>query len=223
MDLLDRLKLDHPVAQAGMGNMAPAELAAAVARAGGMGTIGMCAPSVLPVAIDRVRQEAPGRAVVVNLLMPFARVGHIDACIGHGADAVVLAFGGDVELVGRLRTAGIMVLVLVGTEEQAHIARNVWGVDGLIAQGNDAGGHLRGRIAAQALLPAALGIAKERPVLLAGGVADAIDTRAALDAGGTERIIAAHASFRPRVRASWTGLIGTHASGLTGTSPDLPV
>jgi NAD(P)H-dependent flavin oxidoreductase YrpB (nitropropane dioxygenase family) len=47
VDLLDRLKVDHPVAQAGMGNMATSELAAAVTGAGGLGTIGMCAPSKL--------------------------------------------------------------------------------------------------------------------------------------------------------------------------------
>ena len=45
MDLLDRWKVDCPIAQAGMGNMAPPSLAAAVARAGGLGTIGMCAPA----------------------------------------------------------------------------------------------------------------------------------------------------------------------------------
>lgn len=209
MDLRDRLKVDHPVAQAGMGNMAPAALAAAVARAGGLGTIGMCAPSALPTAIDRVRQEAPGRAVAVNLLMPFARPAHVDACIKHRADVVVLAFGGDAELVGRLRAARSMIFILVGTEEQARIALDVWGADGVIAQGNEAGGHLQGRTLAPAFLPTALAVAKGRPVLLAGGIADATDTRAALAAGaagvvaGTRFLLthesAAHPGYQQRI------------------------
>ncbi|MEZ0053682.1 nitronate monooxygenase [Mycobacterium sp. MAA66] len=209
MDLLDRLKIDHRVAQAGMGNMAPAALAAAVARAGGLGTIGMCGPSMLPAAIDRVRQEAPGRAVAANLLMPFARAGHVDACIKHRVDVVVLAFGGDSALVQQLRDAKIMVFILVGTEEQTRTAFDLWGADGVIAQGNEAGGHLVGRGPARAFLPAALAIARGRPVLLAGGIADAADTRVALAAGaaavvaGTRFLLtdesAAHVEYQRRI------------------------
>ncbi len=55
MDILDLLRADRPVAQAGMSHMAPAALAAAVARAGGLGTIGLCGPEVLRAAVDRVR------------------------------------------------------------------------------------------------------------------------------------------------------------------------
>ena len=81
MDLIDRLRLDHPIVQAGMGNMSPATLAAAVARSGGLGTIGTCAPSILGAGIDQVRQEAPGRA---------QRCVNLEASQGS-AEAVVLA------------------------------------------------------------------------------------------------------------------------------------
>lgn len=73
MDVLDRLRLDVPVTLAGMPGIAGGRLAAAVARAGGLGTIGMLPPTDLRAAINRVREEAPGRAVSVNLLMRFAR------------------------------------------------------------------------------------------------------------------------------------------------------
>uniref|UniRef100_UPI0021F36542 nitronate monooxygenase n=2 Tax=Mycobacteriaceae TaxID=1762 RepID=UPI0021F36542 len=145
MDLLDRWKVDRPIAQAGMGNMAPPALAAAVARAGGLGTIGMCAPTKLKAAIDCVRQEAPGRSVAVNLLMPFANSDHIEVCIKYRVDVAVIAFGGDAVLVERLQAADIALFVLVGTESQARTALDEWGADGLFAQGEEAGGHLAGR------------------------------------------------------------------------------
>ncbi|MCV7298058.1 nitronate monooxygenase [Mycobacterium barrassiae] len=183
MDLLDRWKVDRPIAQAGMGNMAPPALAAAVARAGGLGTIGMCAPTKLKAAIDCVRQEAPGRSVAVNLLMPFANSDHIEVCIKYRVDVAVIAFGGDAVLVERLQAADIALFVLVGTESQARTALDEWGADGLFAQGEEAGGHLAGRTPARSFLPTALAVAGHRPVLLAGGIADSADTRAAMDAG----------------------------------------
>lgn len=209
MDLLDRLKVDIPVVQAGMGGMAPAGLAAAVARAGGLGTIGMRSPTQLRIAIDRVRQEAPGRAVAVNLLMPFASTAHIDACVTNHVDVAVVSFGGDAEVVQRLRDAAVTVFVLVGSESQARTALDDLGADGVYVQGQEAGGHLAGTSPASALLPRALAIAEDRPVFLAGGVATATDTRAALDAGaagvvaGTRFLLtdesAAHPAYQQRI------------------------
>ncbi|MGB8403544.1 MAG: nitronate monooxygenase [Mycobacterium sp.] len=184
MDLLDRLQIDHPIAQAGMSHMAPPALAVAVARAGGLGTLGTCAPARLSDGIDQLRQEAPGRAVAVNLLMPFIRPQHVEACIRQRVNVAVVAFGGDRELVARLRDCGAIVLVMVGTESQARTALEDWGADGLIAQGDESGGHLTGCQPALTFLPTALSVAgKDRPVLLAGGIADASDTNAALEAG----------------------------------------
>lgn len=183
MDLLDRLRMDVPVVQAGMGGgVAGPRLAGAVSAAGGLGTLGLLPPPVLAGAVGRVRDQAPGRAVAVNLLMPFVRRGHVEACLRARVDAVVLFFGGDARLVGRLRDAGVFVFVQVGTEAQARRALE-WGADGLIAQGRQAGGHLVGVEPALDFLPRALAAAQGRPVLVAGGIASAADTQAALAAG----------------------------------------
>jgi NAD(P)H-dependent flavin oxidoreductase YrpB (nitropropane dioxygenase family) len=93
-----------------------------------------------------------------------------------------VAFGGDRELVDELGAAGVFVLVMVGTQDQARRAIQ-WGADGLIAQGGEAGGHLSGTTDALRFLPRAIAIANGRPVLLAGGIATGADTRAALSAG----------------------------------------
>lgn len=184
MDLADRFKFDVPVVQAGMGGgLSGSALAGAVARAGALGTLGLAAPEMLRTAIGEVREIAPGRAVAVNLLMPYVHRAHVDVCVADRVDAVVLAFGHpDAELVGRLREAGVFVLRMVSTEDEARQAVG-WGVDGLIAQGREAGGHLVGTTPAREFLPKALAVAGGRPVWLAGGIASAADTRAALAAG----------------------------------------
>src|SRR5438270_2370686 len=182
---MERLRLDVPVGQAGMGGgLAGASLAAAVARAGGLGTIGITTPPQLRTSIDRVREEAPGRAVAVNLLMPFLGRHHVAVCVDARVDVVVLAFGAKRRLVEHLRGAGIFVFVMVGTPAQARAAI-AWGADGLIAQGREAGGHLVGTMPALDFLPHALAAARRRPVFLAGGIATGADTRAALDAGAS--------------------------------------
>ncbi len=183
MDIADRLRLDVPVGQAGMGGgLARAELAAAVARAGGLGTIGLETPRRLRDGIARVRAEAPGRAIAVNLLLPFLNRRHVEVCVETGVDVVVLAFGEKRGLIGHLRDAGVFVFVMVGTPEEARRAV-AGGADGLIAQGREAGGHLVGTAPALEFLPQALAAAGSRPVFVAGGIAERADTQAALTAG----------------------------------------
>ncbi|MGV0794952.1 NAD(P)H-dependent flavin oxidoreductase [Mycolicibacterium sp. XJ1819] len=212
MDLLDRLSLEVPVAQAGMGGgLAGPELATAVAAAGGLGTLGLASPAALHAAVNHMREGAPGRAVAVNLLMPFVRRSHIEACVDARIDVAVMAFGLDRSMIERLREGGVFVFVMVGSAQQAEKAI-AWGADGLIAQGSEAGGHLSGDTPAHTLLPLARDAASGRPVLLAGGIATAADTRAALTAGadgvvaGTRFLLThesrAHAEYRRRILAA---------------------
>lgn len=209
MDVLDRLRLDVPVLQAGMGGgVSGAELAGAVARAGALGTLGLAAPGTWTRDIVRVREEAPGRAVAVNLLMPFVRRRHVDACLAAGADVAVLFFGGDRALVARLREAGVLVVAQVGTPAEATEAVG-WGVDALIAQGSEAGGHLLGRRPALETLAEVVPVAGSRPVFVAGGIATGADTATALAAGaagvvaGTRFLLTtesrAHPAYQQRV------------------------
>lgn len=183
MDILDRLRLDVPVLQAGMGGgVSGARLASAVAAAGGLGTLGLAAPKTLQAGFAAIRDRAPDRSVAVNLLMPFVRRRHIDMCVRNRIDVAVLFYGGDAGIVRELRAVNVFVLAQVGTTTEATQAMG-WGVDGLIAQGIEAGGHLLGREPALEFLARALAIAGERPVFVAGGIATADDTRAAVAAG----------------------------------------
>jgi nitronate monooxygenase len=180
----DRLDLAHPVVQAGMGGgLAMAELAAAVSNAGGLGTVGILPDAqAFAAELRRARGLVPGRPLAANLLLPFARRDHFDACISAGVDAVVLFCGSAPEGVARLKRAGILVLAQVGTAAQAREAL-ADGVDGLVAQGVEAGGHLLGVEPTREFLLRALDVADGRPVLAAGGVASRASAADLLAAG----------------------------------------
>jgi len=193
------------------GGLAGPELAGAVAAAGGLGTLGLLPPAEMRDAIRQAREAAPDRSVAVNLLMPFVRSSHVHACVESGIDVAVIAFGMDRVLLNWLSEHGVFVFVMVGTEEQARRAFEC-GADGLIAQGREAGGHIAGDSPALTFLPQALKVARDRPVLLAGGIASADDTRAAMAAGaagvvaGTRFLLTeearAHPEYQRRILAA---------------------
>ena len=196
--LLERVGVRLPVVQAGMGGgIAGSGLAAAVSDAGGLGTVGMHPPLVLAGLIAAVR-ERTSAPVAVNLLLPFASGRHFAAA--EAADVVVTFWGRP-----RRRTSGVWIHQC-GSVEEALRARSA-GADGVIAQGVEAGGHVRGTEPALRLLErarAALG--PQYPVLLAGGIADAGDVRTALQAGaeaavlGTRFVLAEESGATPAYR-----------------------
>jgi NAD(P)H-dependent flavin oxidoreductase YrpB (nitropropane dioxygenase family) len=181
--LLERLGVERPVVQAGMGGgLSGSELAAAVSGAGGLGTIGFTAAEVIARSVAEARERTGlGKVVAVNLLLPFARRAHWEAA--SLADVVVTFWGKP-----RRRTSRVW-LHQCGSVEEALAARAA-GADGVIAQGVEAGGHVRGTTPALELLErtrSALG--SGYPVLVAGGIADAADVRTALDAGADAAVL----------------------------------
>jgi nitronate monooxygenase len=206
----DRLGLEHPVVQAGMGGgLSGARLAAAVSNAGGLGTIGILPDArAFEAELRKARSLAPGRPLAANLLLPFARQAHANACVAAGVSVVALFCGSAPDLVARLRRAGVFVLQQVGTVGQAQRAI-ADGVDGLIAQGIEAGGHLLGEEPALSALERILAVADGRPVLAAGGIHSAAGTRAVVEAGaaaavaGTRFLLTdesgAHPAYKQRV------------------------
>jgi NAD(P)H-dependent flavin oxidoreductase YrpB (nitropropane dioxygenase family) len=157
------------------GGIAGDELAAAVSDAGGLGTIGITAgPEALAAEIADAR-DATARPIAVNLLLPFARRGHWEAAAK--ADVVVTFWGAP-----RRRTPGTWIHQC-GSVEEALAAQRA-GADAVIAQGVEAGGHVRGSVAALELLERVRPrLPDGYPVLLAGGIATREDVSRALEAG----------------------------------------
>jgi NAD(P)H-dependent flavin oxidoreductase YrpB (nitropropane dioxygenase family) len=199
--LLERIGIERPIFQAGMGGgLSGAELAAAVSDAGGLGTIGFLAPDDLRGEIAAARQRT-SKPIAVNLLLPFTRTAHYEAA--DDANAVVTFWGRP-----RRRTARTWIHQC-GSVEEALAARQA-GADAVIAQGVEAGGHVRGGLPATELLArtkAALGGAY--PVLSAGAVIDSSETAARLEAGaeavvcGTRFLMSdesgAHTAYKDRL------------------------
>lgn len=178
-----RLGLRHAVVQAGMGGgLSTSPLAGAVSAAGGMGTVGIMPPDEFAAELRNTRTLAGDAPFAANLLMPFVRPAHVEACLRERPNVVVMFYGFDTALVQRLQAAGITVWHQVGTLAQAQRAL-ADGVDGLIAQGVEAGGHLGGAVPLAELLPAVRALAGNRPVLAAGGIFDAASAAAARQLG----------------------------------------
>ncbi|WP_326548106.1 nitronate monooxygenase [Mycolicibacterium sp. ND9-15] len=192
----DVRSLTVPVVQAGMGYVAGHELAAAVSEAGGLGTIaGVRAVIATEIAAAR---RLTGRPIAVNLLLPFVRPGDVEAAAA--ADVIVTFWGAP-----RRLAAGTWVHQC-GSVEEAQAAAHA-GADAVIAQGVEAGGHVRGTAPGLELLDR-IRAAVKIPVLVAGGIVDAQGVRQALDAGAVAAVVGtrflvseeshAHAEYKRR-------------------------
>ncbi|HLK39167.1 MAG TPA: nitronate monooxygenase [Polyangiaceae bacterium] len=224
----ERLGLTYPVLQAGMGGgIVKAELAAAVSRAGGLGTVGTLAPSAYARAIRRAKALSDGRPIAANLLMPFVCAAHVDACLAERPAAVSLFFGHSARTVRRLRDAGIFVLQQVGTAAEARRAV-ADGADALIVQGREAGGHLLARMPLIDALRTVVAEAGGRPVVAAGGVHDAQSAARAAEHGaagvaaGTRFLLThesgAHPTYQERLLAARSTLV-TKLFGVAWPAP----
>ena len=171
-----------PIQLAGIGPASTPELAAAVSNAGGLGMVSMVmAPAEdVAVALAALATETTG-PVGINFLMPFLDVAAVEAAAPHCR--VVEFFYGDPQagLVERVHQAGALADWQVGSADEARAAVQA-GCDFVVAQGTEAGGHIRGTIGLLALLDEVLG-AVEVPVLAAGGIGSPRAMAAALAAG----------------------------------------
>jgi enoyl-[acyl-carrier protein] reductase II len=193
--LCDRLGIRYPICQAGMGFVARAGLAAAVSEAGGLGVLAAahCSPAELRAEIRRVR-GLTDRPFGVDILFATARGeasdverytdnvrGWIDVTLDERVPVIVAGLGNPGPVVGDAHRLGLTVMALCGNVKQAldHAAS---GVDVVIAQGHEAGGHT-GRVAGLVLVPSVVDAVAPRPVLAAGGIADGRGLVAALALG----------------------------------------
>ncbi len=191
-----------PLQQAGMGGTAGVDLAAAVADAGALGMLGLPgvpAPSVTA-AIDEVAERTSG-AFGINFLMPFLDLAALDVAVSRVR--VVEFFYGDPDpaLVSKVHDGGALASWQIGSLEEALAAADA-GCDLVVAQGVEAGGHVRGEIGLLPLLDLVVE-ALEVPVLAAGGIGSGRTVAAVLAAGaagarvGTRFLAAREADVHP--------------------------
>ena len=174
------LGLEAPVLSVGFGPGARPELAAAVSNAGGLGVLG-CSGLGLD-GVRRLADDTRGltdRPFGANVILHNEIAAEtIDACLECEIPVLVLFWGDAEPYVGR----GARVLLQVGSVEEAKRAAAA-GVDAVIAQGWEAGGHVSGRTALSVLVPAIVDAIAPVPVLASGGIADGRGLAAALALG----------------------------------------
>jgi nitronate monooxygenase len=197
------LGCQYPVVLAGMGGVARSELVAAVTRAGGFGFLGMVRELAALIEDEsrKVRELVSGK-FGVNLIPaatePDLLDAEIAACIALAIPVIALFWDIQPAIVRRLKNAGAVIVYQVGSVEEAKQAEKA-GVDILIAQGCEAGGHVRGTEPLTSLLPKVVA-ASRLPVLAAGGIVTGEDLFKVLSMGGQGAVIgtallATHESF----------------------------
>ena len=174
-----------PVQQAPMGPVSTAELAVAVARAGGLGSItalGM-PPERLESTLREITEATAGAAGAVAVNFLTADIDH-DAVVTAARHARVIDFfwsTPDPGLVALAHDAGALAMWQVGSRDEALAARDA-GCDLVAVQGVEAGGHVRGDVPLLPLLASVLDRV-DVPVLAAGAIADGRGLAAVIAAG----------------------------------------
>jgi nitronate monooxygenase len=196
-----------PIQLAAMPGVGSPALAAAVSEAGGLGMIGAAAstPEALSALIADARTRTGG-AIGINFLMPFLE----RECVPVAAAAarVVEFFYGEPEhaLVDLVHAGGALASWQVGSLAEARAAVDA-GCDLIVAQGTEAGGHVRGRSRLLSLLDEVVK-AVSVPVLAAGGIASGRELAVVLDRGaagariGTRFVAAAESNAHPEYVAA---------------------
>lgn len=187
-----------PLQQAGMGGIAGAELAIAVADSGALGMIGL-AGLPLEIATAVIAQVASSTSGVfgVNFLIPFL---DRDVVMAAAASTRLVEFfygEPDVSLVSLVHEQGALACWQVGSAGEAAAACDA-GCDLIVVQGSEGGGHVRGSVGLLPLLDQILGTV-EVPVVAAGGIGGPRAIAAVIAAGaaaarvGTRFVVAEEA------------------------------
>jgi nitronate monooxygenase len=204
------LGIERPIVQAPMGSAAVPRLAAAVSNAGGLGTVALTWVPDVGAVVDEVL-ALTDRPFGVNLVLQWDQQRRLHEALDAGARIVSLTWGDPAPYVDRVHNAGGLLLHTVGSAAEARRAVAA-GVDVIVAQGWEAGGHVWGGVATLPLVPAVVDAVAPVPVIAAGGIGDARGVAAVMALGaqaawvGTRFLLAeeapVHDEYRRRLIAA---------------------
>ena len=193
-----------PVFQAPIGSVASPELAAAVSNAGGVGHLACTWRS--PADLRRLfaaMDDLTDRPYGANFVLGFPIEQQLAIALEHGVRIISFFWGDGGRFVGMVKDAGALAVQVAGSIDEARCAADA-GFDLVVAQGHEAGGHVRGTLGSMALVPQVVDAIAPLPVLAAGGIADSRGVAAALALGaagvwvGTRFLAASEANIHPR-------------------------
>jgi len=199
-----------PVVQTGMGWVSGASLTAATSAAGGFGILAAVTMTddQLADAVATVKSRTDASFGVNFRADQPDLADRIDLCVREGVRLVSFAGAPTKDAIGRLHDAGILVMPTVGARRHAEKMLD-WGVDAVIAQGGEGGGHT-GTVPTSLLLPQVVdAVGHAIPVLGAGGFHDGRGLVAALAWGadgvamGTRFLLTAESRVPDEIKASY--------------------
>ncbi len=172
--LTEKLGIEYPIIQAGMGGVAMAELVAAVSNAGGLGVVGaaLLTPEALRDEIRKIK-DLTDKPFGVDLLLAQGWPGQdkmIEVMFEEEVPVFASGLGNPAPYAEEMHSHGMTIMAVVGTVRHAVKCKDS-GTDVIIAQGTEGGGHT-GRIATVALVPQVVDAVSPIPVVAAGGIAD---------------------------------------------------
>lgn len=180
----EQVGVEYPIVQTGMGWVAGPRLTAATAEAGGLGILASATMTYdqMAEALKDVRSRTD-RPFGVNMRTDVADVAdRVALMIKSGARVASFAQAPNRDLVARCQDAGLFVMPTIGAPRHAQKVAE-WGVDGVIAQGGEGGGHT-GTVPTSLLTPAVVDMVGEKlTVIAAGGFFDGRGLVAALSYG----------------------------------------
>src|SRR3981189_1664689 len=169
--LTELFGIEHPVVQIGMGWVAGARLVAATSNAGGLGILASATMTLDELATAGTKvKAATDKPFGINIRADAGDANdRIELLIREQVKVASFALAPKPELIGRLKEAGLVMVPSVGARRHAENV-DAWGVDAVVVQGGEGGGHT-GPVPTSLLLPQVVD-AVDIPVIAAGGYFD---------------------------------------------------
>ena len=227
MKLNELLGIEFPIIQGGMANVATGKFAAAVSNAGALGLVaggGLDAEALR--AEIRDAKAATDKPFGVNLMLMNPHIDELaKVVVEEGVQVVTTGAGNPGKYVPAWKEAGIKVFPVVAAPVLAKRLER-YGIDGVIAEGTESGGHV-GEMTTMALVPQ-VADAVSVPVIAAGGIADGRQLAAAfaLGACGVQVGTVLLASEECPIHDNYKGAVlkaGANDTVVTGRSGGAPV
>lgn len=207
----------HPLCLAGMATYSSPALVAAVSGAGGLGVHGGLGRNAaeLRELIQETRALLDGEPFGVNHVIHRLDEETFALCLAEQVPVISLSWGDPGPWAHRAHEAGARVIAQVTTVEEVAPALAA-GVDTIVAQGTEGGGH-SGFVPLAELLPAVVAAAGAVPVLAAGGIVDGHGLAAALALGAAGGWLGTRFLATPEapISAAWKAAIVAAGPGET--------
>ncbi|MEP7081820.1 MAG: nitronate monooxygenase [Chloroflexota bacterium] len=206
------LGIEHPIISAAMGGTTVPRFTAAVSNAGGLGQVSLSgAGADRARALIRAVRELTDRPFAANVIIDEYDGQEIEAALDEAVPVLFLFWGDPSPFVADAHRRGTKVVMQVGSVAEAVAAAEA-DVDVIVAQGVEAGGHVRGTTPLFTLIPSVVEAVQPLPVVAAGGIVDGRGLAAALSLGAAGALIGTrflaseeadvHPEYRRRVLAA---------------------